>query len=42
MPAERRPRFWSDLVRRDSAFQALARTAGFLALDRKFSGSATR
>jgi serine/threonine protein kinase/tetratricopeptide (TPR) repeat protein len=42
MPEARRPRFWSDLVRRDSAFQALARTTGFIDLDRKFGSRASR
>ncbi len=39
MPAVDRKRFWNDQVRRDSAFQALARNARFVELERQFAGS---
>ncbi len=37
-----RPRFLNEMVRRDSAFQALVRTPGFVALAREFASSAKR
>jgi tetratricopeptide (TPR) repeat protein len=39
-PAAERHRFWSELVRRDSAFKGLVRMAGFIELDRQFGGDA--
>jgi tetratricopeptide (TPR) repeat protein len=40
LPEADQKRFWSEQVRRDSAFSALARTAGFRELDRQFDGPA--